>query len=98
MIWTDGSIVTCLQEGLVPRLNGFYVFTCSKEKVKEDIIEVCLWLISSTGGSSEPAEENRGRGKDQLPASPARRPPVLQEVQDYGSCRSSGDQLKANVI
>lgn len=88
-------------QGLVPRLNRFRVLGL---KVKEDnrhhtsVLLSNLWLISSTGGSSEPVEENSGRGKDQLPDSPARRPPVLQEVQECGSCRSSGEQLKPNVI
>lgn len=91
-----------LQEGLLPKLTGFVFLLVLKKRLKRttdrSVLLCNLWLISSTGGSSEAVEKNCGRGKDQLSSSPARRPPLLQEVQDCGSCRSSGDQLKKKTF
>lgn len=47
--------------------------------------------FSSTGGSSKPVQEDSWWVKDQLPAPPTCRPPLLPEVQVCGGCCSSGD-------
>lgn len=51
--------------------------------------------MSSTGGTSKPAKENRGWVQNQLPAPSARWPPLLQEVQVCRSRRGSGEQIRS---